>query len=150
MKVNLFDGINPLSITEKQGIIMKKIAKEILDHLSIVYNINEIRSMNFHIKGIEKITSLQIIISLKFIESDDVIDVIVNKMSKVVARNSIGGVPRDDDPGLSFMTMYKKSIMDSLSLDGRDASSEINFWYQFTNEEVLKWNGNHIYSFDMF
>lgn len=141
MKVNLLDGINRLVISEDQGSIMKKIAKEILDNLSIVYDINDIKLMDLHIKGMEKVVALHIKVSLKFIESDDVINVIMDRMSKV-------NVPNDDDPGLSFMIMYKRPIMDSLY--GVSSHSEINFWYQFTNEEILKWNGNHIYSFDMF
>lgn len=141
MKVHLFDGINLLSISEDQGILMKKISTDILDSLSIIYGLNDIKSMKFHIKGVKKVVALQIVVSLKFIESDDVINVIMDRMSKVV-------VPNDDGPGLSFMMMYKIPIMDSLY--GVSSHSEINFWYQFTNEEILKWNGNHIYSFDIF
>jgi hypothetical protein len=141
MKVHLLDGINLLSISGDQKIIMKKISTNIVDSLSIIYDINDIKSMRFYIKGIEKVVALQIIVSLKFIESDDVINITMDRMSKV-------NVPNDDDPGLSFMMMYKIPIMDSLY--GVSSHSEINFWYQFTNEEILKWNGNHIYSFDMF
>lgn len=142
MKVNLLDGADPLVISEDRGIIMKKVATEILDHLSIIYDISDFKLMNFHIKGVEKIIALSINVSLKFVESDDVINTIRDRMSNVIT-------PNESDPGLSFMSMNKRPLTDSIyGISG--GHSEICFWYQFTNEEILKWNGNHIYSFDMY
>lgn len=138
MKVNLFDGYKSLEINEKKKNIMMKISKEILDSLSIVYDTNDIESINFYIKGVEKIVALVIRIPLKFIESDDVINVIKNRMSKIETVS--------DDPGLSFMLISKSF---SFLSGSEEPNSEISFWYQFTNEEILEWNGSHIYSFDM-
>lgn len=140
MKVNLLDGNNPLVISEKQGDIMRKVANQIFDKLSVVYEANDIHSMDFHIKGTDlfraegKIVALYIKIPLKFVESEDVINVLNERLKSV-------NVP-DNEPGLSFMNIYKEFL--------EAGHSEIYFWYQFTNEEMLEWNGNHIYSFDMF
>lgn len=140
MKINLFDGLSPLSIKGKQVVIMKKIAREIIDNLSIVYDINDIESLNFYIKGPYKTTALVIRIPLKFIEADDIIEVIRDRMSKVK-------IPNEDDPGLSFMNINKNfSLMSGSGVK----NSEIGFWYQFTDKEIMEWNRDNICSFDMF
>lgn len=130
MKICLCDGMRKMYNNKYQGELMTKISLDIIKILDDIYSRDDIISIQFHLKGTNAIKALYIIVKIKFIESDDVIEVAKSRFSKYDRSGN--------QPGLDYMAFHKNSL--NPYYGPSEEQSEILFWYTFTPEETESWN----------
>ncbi len=144
MIINLLDGNNPIIIEPDQKTILKKISNEILEKISFAYTIDDITSIRFNLKGNPPITnSLLVNVSLNLRESDDIINVMKDKLLLLNITDKTS--PMGEKIGLSFMYFHQSQLISLLMCGDHDTNSEISFWYDFSNDEYVKWNHSNSY-----
>lgn len=138
MIVKLFENNLELIPKFKQDLIIENVKNQILETVRFFYLEEDIDEIRFYTKGpsfLNKSTNaLFINVLLNMVESDDIMVDVDLHLSNISMKNT-----GENDPGLSYLSIYKKDISAWLLQTG--SNSIIQFWYNFNEKESHDWNG---------
>ena len=118
MKIQLFENTTEHIITIGRKEILDRIVDELFgSNFGLVYSMEDVDIIEFHYKGYPDLEAFLIIIELKFIESEDVMNGITGRMKNI-------------DSKLGFMSVSRLGIF--------GGNSVFNFWYYLSEEDISK------------
>lgn len=138
MIVKLFENNLELIPKFKQDLIIENVKNQILETVRFFYLEEDIDEIRFYTKGPsflnQSTNALFINVLLNMVESDDIMVDVDLHLSNISMKNTC-----ENDPGLSYLSIYKKDISAWLLQTG--SNSIIQFWYNFNEKESHDWNG---------
>lgn len=118
MEIQLFENSTELTITISRKEILDRIIDELFDsNFGLVYSQEDVDVIQFYYKGHPDLEAFLIIVRLKFIESQDIINDTASRMKNI-------------DSKLGFMSVSRFGIFGS--------NTSFNFWYYLPEEDISR------------